>query len=166
MWPELKDQLAIEQAQLQQLFEVHSPLLEQSRHQEPNPIELSALGAFLHSFYTGVENLFRRVTLELGDDLPQNDAWHQRLLQRMTVPTENRPALLSTDLADQLKVYLQFRHVFRQAYSFQLHWEKMAPLVLTSEAAFSSLRQEVSLFVQQMDEPSGPTPAPTPRPAH
>jgi hypothetical protein len=152
VWPDLKDQLVIEQEQLQQLFELHRPLLETSRHQEPNPIELSALGAFLHSFYTGVENLFRRVTLELGDSLPQNEAWHQRLLQRMTAPAESRPALISTELGDQLKVYLQFRHVFRQAYSFQLHWAKMAPLVLASEEVFGRLREEVTLFVDRMDE--------------
>jgi hypothetical protein len=133
VWPELKDQLGIEQEQLRQLFELHHPLLETSRHREPNPIELSALGAFLHSFYTGVENLFRRVTLELGDTLPQNEAWHQRLLQRMTAPTDSRPAFITAELEEQLKVYLQFRHVFRQAYSFQLHWAKMAPLVFASE---------------------------------
>jgi hypothetical protein len=152
VWPELKDQLGIEQAQLQQLFELHRPLLETIRHQEPNPIELSALGAFLHSFYTGAENLFRRVTLELGDSLPQNEAWHQRLLRRMTAPTESRPALISTELEEQLKVYLQFRHVFRQAYSFQLHWAKMAPLLLASEKVFARLREEVALFVDEMDK--------------
>jgi hypothetical protein len=152
VWPELKDQLGIEQAQLQQLFEIHRPLLETSRYQEPNPIELSALGAFLHSFYTGVENLFRRVTLELGDSLPQNEAWHQRLLQRIMAPAESRPAFISTELGEQLKAYLQFRHVFRQAYAFQLHWEKMAPLVLASEEVFGRLCEEVALFVDQMDK--------------
>jgi hypothetical protein len=148
----LKDQLAVEQAQLQQLFELHYPLLEKSRHQEPNPIELSALGAFLHAFYTGVENLFRRVTLELGDSLPQNEAWHQRLLRHMMAPAEQRPAFVSSELGEQLKVYLQFRHVFRQAYSFQLHWEKMAPLVHASEEVFRRLREEVALFVDRMEE--------------
>jgi hypothetical protein len=153
VWPELKDQIAIEQAQLQQLFEVHRPLLQKSRHQEPDPIELSALGAFLHSFYTGVENLLRRVTLELGDSLPQAEAWHQRLLQSMMAPADSRPALLSAELGEQLKIYLQFRHVFRQAYSFQLHWEKMAPLVLASEEVFERLREETALFVNRMDQP-------------
>jgi hypothetical protein len=75
VWPELKEQLEVEQAQLRQLFEIHRPLLERCRVQGPDAIELSALGAFLHSFYTGVENLFRRVTLELGSRMPQGEAW-------------------------------------------------------------------------------------------
>ena len=48
MWPELKEQLEVEQAQLRKLFEIHRPLLERCRVQEPDVIELSALGAFLH----------------------------------------------------------------------------------------------------------------------
>jgi hypothetical protein len=50
VWPELKEQLEVEQAQLRQLFEVHRPLLDRCRVQEPDAIELSALGALLHSF--------------------------------------------------------------------------------------------------------------------
>lgn len=151
MWPELKEQVAVERAQLQQLFEVHRPLLAKCRVQQPDPIELSALGAFLHSFYTGIENLFRRVTLELGGRLPQGEAWHLKLLREMEQPTENRPALISAELAGRLKVYLQFRHVFRQAYSFQLHWEKMAPLVLGSEETLSLLLAETAAFVEAME---------------
>lgn len=152
MWPELREQLAVEAAQLQQLFEVHRPLLESCRHREPDAIELSALGAFLHSFYTGIENLFRRVALELADGIPQGEAWHRRLLLQMREPTPNRPALLSSSLEERLKPYLQFRHVFRQAYSFQLHWPKMAPLVLECEEVFGDLQAEVAAFSARMEE--------------
>lgn len=152
MWPELKEQLEVEQAQLQQLFEVHRPLLEKCRVQEPDAIELSALGAFLHSFYTGVENLFRRVTLELGSRMPQGEAWHQRMLQEMMQADERRPAFISAELGEQLKIYLGFRHVFRQAYSFQLHWEKMAPLVHSCEETFARLQAEIAVFVSRENE--------------
>jgi hypothetical protein len=152
VWPELKEQLAVEQEQLQQLFEVHRPLLERCRVQEPDAIELSALGAFLHSFYTGVENLFRRVTLELGSRMPQGEAWHQRMLQEMMQADEHRPAFISAELGAQLKIYLGFRHVFRQAYSFQLHWEKMAPLVLACEETFARLQEEIAVFVSHENE--------------
>ena len=67
MWPDLKDQISVEEAQLQHLLTVHQPLLHQSRAQAPNAIELSALAALLHSFYTGIENLFRRIAIEKGD---------------------------------------------------------------------------------------------------
>jgi hypothetical protein len=155
VWPDLRDQLAVEQAQLRQLFDIHRPLLEKCRSGEPGGIELSALGAFLHSLYTGMENLFRRVVIELGGSLPRGEAWHRRLLQEMMEPTSERLPLLSTELGDQLKPYLQFRHVFRQAYSFQLQWEKMAPLVLNSELLFTRICAEIAAFSTKMNEKSG-----------
>jgi hypothetical protein len=52
VWPDLKDQISVEEAQLHQLLAVHQPLLDQVRTQAPSAIELSALAALLHSFYT------------------------------------------------------------------------------------------------------------------
>jgi hypothetical protein len=148
VWTDLREQIAVEQAQLQKLLEIHRPLLDECRSREPNPIELSALGAFLHSGYTGVENLFQRITVELGGRPPQGHAWHQRLLRQMAEPDKNRPAVISEDLQERLKPYLQFRHVFRQAYAFQLHWEKMAPLVLGYEEVLEQLWAELDRFLE------------------
>ncbi len=50
--------MGVEEAQLEQLLALYHPLLEKCRLEEPSPIELSALAALLHSFYTGIENLF------------------------------------------------------------------------------------------------------------
>jgi hypothetical protein len=65
VWPDLKDQISVEEAQLQHLLAVHQPLLDQVRSQAPSAIELSALAALLHSLYTGIENLFRRIAIEV-----------------------------------------------------------------------------------------------------
>lgn len=54
MWPDLREQIAVETAQLQQLLMVHQSLLEKCRSEEPSAIELSALGALLHSLYTAL----------------------------------------------------------------------------------------------------------------
>jgi len=156
VWPDLKDQIAVEDAQLQQLLDVHRPLLEKCRSEAPNLIELSALAAFLHSFYTGVENLFRRVAVEIDGGIWQGDQWHRRLLQQMTEPGEARPSVISLELYDRLHPYLQFRHVFRSSYSFQLRWDKMAPLVLHYEETFAAFRAEIATFSARMDERHGP----------
>ncbi|HKV10966.1 MAG TPA: hypothetical protein VJ725_22695 [Thermoanaerobaculia bacterium] len=151
VWPELREQVAVEESQLQQLLDLHRPLLEKCLTVEPDAIELSALAARLHSFYTGIENLFRRIALELDGGVTQGSAWHQRLLRQMMEPGTRRPAVLSAELHEQLQSYLQFRHVFRSAYSFQLHWDKMAPLVLHCEEVFSALRSELASFKACMD---------------
>lgn len=67
MWHRLRKQIAVERELLNRLLDDHRPLLEKCVRAEPNRIELSALAAMLHSFYSGVENIFKRVVVELGD---------------------------------------------------------------------------------------------------
>lgn len=48
----------------------------------------------------------------------------------------------------RLKDYLDFRHVFRQAYSFEIQWDKMEPLVLNCEQVLLELEAELQTFLQ------------------
>jgi len=147
-WDKFRKQQATEREQLQRLvFGMHG-LLAQCRTTDPTEIELSALAALLHSFYTGVENIFKRVAVELDGEPVRGDSWHRELLLRMKSPTANRPALLSGELHDSLNEYLRFRHVFRNAYSFDLDWHKMAPLVLRLEETFAMLERALNEFVK------------------
>jgi len=152
VWPELKEQIGVEEAQLQHLLELHRSLLEKCQSEEPGPIELSALAALLHSFYTGIENLFRRVAIEIDGGATHGDAWHRRLLQQMTEDRGGRPHVISSDLLDRLQSYLQFRHFFRHSYSFQLRWDKLEPLILQCEETFTILRGEIAAFSARMEE--------------
>ena len=154
MWPDLRDQIAVEEAQLQKLLALHRPLLEKSLSQAPDPIELSALAAFLHSLYTGIENLFRRVAIEIDGGIDRGEGWHRRLLLQMAEERRNRHPVISSGLLDRLQPYLQFRHVFRNAYSFQLQWDKMQPLVLNCEETFSALQAEIAAFAAHMEQGS------------
>jgi hypothetical protein len=47
VWRELKGQIDVEEAQLQHLLELHRPLLEKCRSEEPGPIELSMISRHL-----------------------------------------------------------------------------------------------------------------------
>jgi hypothetical protein len=52
------------------LFAEHRPLLHLVRTQPPDIIERSALAAMFHSFYTGIENLFKRIAIGCAADAP------------------------------------------------------------------------------------------------
>jgi hypothetical protein len=67
----LRKQIAVEREMLNQLLADHRPLLHKCAVTPPDRIEVSALGAMLQGFYNGVENIFKRVALELGEDLPK-----------------------------------------------------------------------------------------------
>ena len=148
-WDKFRKQQATEREQLTRLLATMQPLLTKCRGAVPTEIELSALAAALHSFYTGVENIFKRVALELDGQPVQGEAWHRDLLQRMKEAGANRPALLSAGLHDTLLDYLRFRHVFRNAYSFDLDWQKLSPLVLRLEECFHQLEDALDRFVSE-----------------
>jgi hypothetical protein len=147
-WDRFRKQQATEREQLQRLLSGIHGLLTKCRDTAPNEIELSALAATLHSFYTGVENIFKRVAVELDEEPVCGDSWHRELLLRMKGATARRPALLPEELHDSLNEYLRFRHVFRSAYSFDLDWQKMAPLVVRVEETFQQLQKALDEFLR------------------
>src|SRR3989442_1089987 len=100
-WDKFGKRQAAEREQLRRLLAGMQPLLAKCRASAPNEIELSALAAMLHSFYTGIENIFKRAAVELDGAPVRGDAWHRDLLRRMTEPSSAHPALLPQELYDQ-----------------------------------------------------------------
>ena len=105
----------------------------------------------LHAFYTGIENIFKRVKIELNEDMIKNEFWHRELLDSMAQSGTGRPAVISPSLRETLRSYLDFRHVFRQAYTFELRWEKMAGLVQESEETLNRLESELDIFFKWLE---------------
>jgi hypothetical protein len=148
-WDKFRRQQATEREQLVRLISGMQRILSKCPDMAPDEIELSALAATLHSFYTGVENIFKRVSIELDGEPVSGDSWHRELLLRMKSSRKGRPALLSEELHDELLEFLRFRHVFRNAYSFDLDWQKMSPLVLKLETTFKKIEHALDNFVKE-----------------
>ena len=55
MWPEARDKVNFELSQLRLLLDFHRDLLTNVQGRDPDGTELTALSAFLHSYYTGIE---------------------------------------------------------------------------------------------------------------
>ena len=47
---------------------------------ELSPLERAGVGALLHAFYNGVENVLKQVVTEKGADLPSGPSWHRNLV--------------------------------------------------------------------------------------
>jgi hypothetical protein len=143
----LRKQIAVERMQLSRLTQTYLSLIEKCKQAPPEFVEISALSAFLHAFYTGIENIFKRVVVELGESLPEGEFWHQKLLELMTIPTSHRPALISEEFRGKLRNYLDFRHVFRHAYTFDLQWPKMKELVMECPKTLHQLEDDLDKFL-------------------
>jgi hypothetical protein len=77
---------AVEREQLHRLLNHCRPILEKCASDPPNEVEISALAAMLHSFYNGIENIFKRIAAECYQQSPQGQAWHRGLLDLMAQP--------------------------------------------------------------------------------
>jgi len=148
-WDELKEEVGVELKQLEQLLASHRELLLRCRSATPDNVELSALAAVLHAFYTGIENIFQRVAVRIDGGKPAADTWHKELLESMATPAGSRGPVVSPSLKEQLTQYLTFRHVFRHSYTFQLRWQKMKHLVLNLEGTFDCLQREITGFLNR-----------------
>lgn len=152
MWDKLRRQIAVERKLLNRLLESHKELRDRCLQVEPGPVEISALAAMLHSFYTGLENAFKRIALQIDGGVAQGPTWHSQLLDRMAEATEQRPPVISAELRDHLRAYMAFRHMFRHAYSFDLHWDHMKPLVSGCEEVLRQVEKQLGLFLGRMPQ--------------
>lgn len=113
----------------------------------PTTLELRGIGSILHDFYTGMEQLLEHIASELDGELPAGAYWHTQLLGRMTSEIESvRPAVLSPDLADALRPYLRFRHLFRNIYGTQLRWELCRGLATEMGDVWEKFHEEMAGF--------------------
>jgi len=148
VWDSLRKQVATDLEQLRCLLAAHHELLSNAQRREPGVDEVPALAAILHSFYSGIERLLKRVAVEMDGGAPHGEFWHTELLESMTKASSKRPAVLSEALNETLQEYMDFRHVFRHAYTFELRWRKMAPLALGMQVTLRRVEDELGAFLK------------------
>ena len=118
---------------------------------EPVQLELRGLASYVHEFYTGIESIFERIAIELGEGLPQGEYWHADLLNQMAAEQPaRRPAVIDEPLRARLRDYLRFRHFFRHAYDYQVEWKKLRPLVEDMPDVLSQLKTQIEVFLAEL----------------
>ena len=109
--------------------------------QEPDFMIARTAGSSLHDFYCGVEKIFERVALNVDKYIPKGEDWHIKLLLQIAGTKEGiRDAIIDSELLQELKEYLRFRHLFRNIYGFELSWERIKPLCLRLNGIFDKLK--------------------------
>jgi len=151
-WDKLRKEIATERRHLHRELDGYAPLLKKCRTQVPDKIECAALGAMLHSFYNGLENIFKRIATACDGGLPEGSLWHRRLLDSMAEARPNRPAALSDETRKALRPYADFRHFFRHGYLGQLNWELMAKAVLGASAMLEQVEADLDKFLAALED--------------
>lgn len=123
---DLRDEVEYDLAQMQIAVGELESLRNDVGTSSPALRELMAAGAFLVSFYNGIENVLKRLSKHHGVSLPTGDHWHVALLDGFRESSDSGlPQLLSEPLATKLDVYRRFRHLTRTSYGVDLDWTRV-----------------------------------------
>jgi len=141
--PVLVVEIKSELAKLEKL--VQRLATQQGRVDDEEISESAALR--LHNFYTGCERIFKLIASEVNGIGSQNPDWHKRLLNQMALEVPGiRPAVISPATRTVLEELLNFRHVIRNIYGFELKPERVEELVVIAIALFPAFAVEIEAF--------------------
>lgn len=108
---------------------------------KPTVREVTAAAAFLADFYTGVENILKRISRCYGVTMPVGDDWHVELFNRFCEPGfRGLPVIFDDEQKRSFAQYRGFRHVMHHGYSLQLNWERMVEGVKKVNASYTPFR--------------------------
>ena len=139
--------IELNRQELSRVTEQLDPLILKGSTSDLDIIETAAVAAMLHSFYTLIEKILESLAREMDQAVPRADQWHRDLIEQMAQPTAFRRAVISEDLAEKLKEYLAFRHLFRGASIVLMRWNKMQPLANRAGETFRQFDSELSSFL-------------------
>ena len=146
---ELGEEVTVELEALEATVNELLALQEDVARREPTVREKTAAAAFLAQFYTGIENILKRISRYHGVPLPSGETWHVDLFQRFCSPSHpDLPELFDEALASALAPYRRFRHVAFHGYGFQLDWGRMSEGVANVQDVFDRLKARLSEYLE------------------
>jgi hypothetical protein len=118
---------------------------------EPTNREKTAAATFLAQFYSGVENILKRLSRFYAVPLPAGDTWHAELFKRFCKPSlPPLPELFDATLAARLAPFRKFRHVVFHGYGFQIDWERMQEGVAQVGPPLTTFKARVQEHLAQL----------------
>lgn len=145
----MNEKILLEISKIEDLVQKSFVLLEKTKIQEPDFIELNAIGSILHSYYNGLESIFKLIYKNFDEKPLSSKLWHSELLQAMFTQTEKHSQIFSSELFPALKNYLGFRHVFRHSYAYELNWQRLQLLFYEMNENWHSVKKEILNFIEK-----------------
>ena len=112
----------------------------------------TAIGKNLTDCYRGMEDIFKRIALDVDLRMPDGSMWHKELLTQVAEPQAERPAVISAGVYAFLQELLEFRHVFNNIYQEELIYEKTEHNARRIGDIFVTLSEELDTFIDFLDK--------------
>lgn len=145
----IKEQIRFKINDIDKLFSEYDLIFKKIEMKTPDLFDITILGSVLHSFYNGLENIFEIIAKNIDGIVPNGNKSHQELLHQMASENSKRNEILNEELYLKLREYATFRHFYRHAYSFQLNWEKMNPLIDNLQTVWNELKLNLENFINE-----------------
>jgi len=145
----IKEQIRFKINDIDKLFSEYDLIFKKIEMQTPDLFDMTILGSVLHSFYNGLENIFEIIAKNIDGVVPNGNKSHQELLHQMASKNSKRNEILNEGLYLKLREYATFRHFYRHAYSFQLNWEKMNPLIDNLQTVWNEVKLNLEKFINE-----------------
>jgi len=145
----IKEQIRFKINDIDKLFSEYDLIFKKIEMQTPDLFDMTILGSVLHSFYNGLENIFEIIAKNIDGVVPNGNKSHQELLHQMASENGKRNEILNDGLYLKLREYATFRHFYRHAYSFQLNWEKMNPLIDNLQTVWNEVKLNLENFINE-----------------
>ncbi len=107
----------------------------------------------LHGFYSGLERIFELIARRIDQTVLNGNLWHRELLKQVSFEMQDiRPAVISEKSFSYLDELRRFRHLVRNAYTFNLSPEKIEPIITKIPQTWPNLQEELSAFADFIEQ--------------
>ena len=135
-------------SRIEKLFNDVKPLLDLCKIKDPDIIEMTAAAQVLHSFYNGVESIIVLFFKYKNEKLPNDIKWHKTLFEMAFGNNSQNLKIFDGVIKKKLEQYLLFRHFIRHAYSSELDWNEMGPLIKEIEDMWKLIKNDFEIFIK------------------
>ena len=110
---------------------------------------LEAAALYLHTFYSGVEQIFVDIARQIDEAAPTHEGWHKALLLQMAAELPAvRPPVITIQTRRCLDEYRAFRHVVRNVYTFNLNPNRIMELAAALPDCYQAVKRDLANFSQ------------------
>ncbi len=112
-----------------------------------------SLAACYHSYYSGLENLFQSIALEIDESLPKGERWHKKLLVQMATQIPSiRERILSEKSFKHLDEFRAFRHLFRNLYTHNINPERVFLVGKNLRSSWHHVQSDLNNFISYLEK--------------
>lgn len=139
-------------AQVKEIEKIFLEIEDRRRGARRSKAKLESLAYKLHNLYCAFEDLFKIVARHFENQVEDIARYHKELLKRMALSIDGvRPALLSEDVLNSLDDLRAFRHYFRHAYSYELRYERLKPVLEAALKLREAYREDIERFLKEIE---------------